>query len=42
MSDEQVKAFVEWVDETHPTSRKIAGAWLRKILAQFALPMHTA
>ena len=31
MSDEQVKAFVEWVDETHPTSRKIAGAWLRKI-----------
>jgi transposase len=30
MSDEQVKAFVEWVDETHPTSRKIAGAWLRK------------
>jgi len=30
MNDEQVKAFVDWVGKTHPSSRRLAGAWLKK------------
>lgn len=29
MSDQQIEAFVGWVDTEHPTSRRIAGAWLK-------------
>ena len=29
MSDEQINAFINWVDTAHPTSRRIAGAWLK-------------
>jgi transposase len=31
LSDEQIKSFVEWVDEAHPTTRRIAGAWLKRM-----------
>jgi transposase len=32
VNDEQIVAFVEWVDKTRPKSRKIAGAWLQKCI----------
>src|ERR1019366_10633771 len=31
LNDEQIKSFVEWVDQAHPTSRKFAGAWLKRM-----------
>ena len=31
LNDEQIKSFVDWVDETHPTTRRIVGAWLKQM-----------
>jgi len=34
LNDEQIKSFVAWVDEVHPTTRRIAGAWLKQMFEQ--------
>jgi transposase len=31
LNDEQIKSLVDWVDETHPTTRRIVGAWLKRV-----------
>ena len=34
LNDEKIKSFVAWVDEVHPTTRRIAGAWLKQMFEQ--------